>query len=146
MTGSNQMSRVVRAMLLALLGALALALASAVNDGRILGTGDASATVTRFSDGTSISPGNRIVGPYRYLYGVGYGPWPPEYGTENDYACMGAKTNADGSGGNAIPFTCADVPPGGTTWTPGGQSNYGYPTVINQDSHVIWGISWMNHR
>ncbi|MDO8209401.1 hypothetical protein [Conexibacter sp. CPCC 206217] len=98
--------------------------------------------ITQYFGGISVGAGGRFVGPYKYLFGVGYeAPWTETVG---DNVCVGAKTNADGSGGNAIPFTCVYVAPNTARWTPGGLSNYGYPTYINQEARGIYGAGLMN--
>ncbi len=94
-----------------------------------------------YNDG--IAPGNRAVGNYYCLYGVGW--WAMAF-LDGDDVCMGAKTNADGSGGNALPFLCTYVPPDQKRWTPGGQSNYGYPTIINNEVNYITGMGIANRR
>lgn len=92
----------------------------------------------------SITPGDRAVGSYKYMYGVGYAT--SSASSVSDNVCVGAKTNGDGSGGNAIPFACGEVAPDSAMWTPGGNSNWGYPTIINNESYNIWGTGIWNYR
>lgn len=47
---------------------------------------------------------------------------------------------------NALPFTCLEVPAWTLMWTPGGPSNYGYATIINQEGYTIYGDGWQNFR
>jgi hypothetical protein len=109
----------------------------------VTGVEPASAVNIGFCNGL-IEPGGRCVGPYAYLYGVGWGTvyWQ----TSGNNVCLGAKTNADGSGGNALPFTCLHVGADQYRWTPGGSSNWGYPTIINQESWQAYGSGVANIR
>lgn len=84
------------------------------------------------------------MGGYKYLYGVGYET--NSFSNVSDNVCVGAKTNGDGSGGNALPFTCGEVAPGTAMWTAGGNSNWGYPTIINNEAYNIWGGGLRNYR
>jgi hypothetical protein len=97
-----------------------------------------------FWAGNSIPAGSRGVGTYVYLYGAGY--TTNHLSNVSDNVCVGAKTNGDGSGGNALPFVCGEVAPGTSMWTPGGYSNYGYPTIINNEGYGIWGNGIRNYR
>lgn len=90
-----------------------------------------------------LAPGQRGVGGYYYNYGVG---WWASSVLDGDDVCIGAKTRSDGSGGNAIPFLCVNIPPDQKRWTPGGQSNYGYPTVINNEASWVTGMGIANRR
>ncbi len=78
-----------------------------------------------------------IHGANIWLYGVGVGGGAL---TTPGTVCAGAKTNRDGSGGNALPFRCEYIDPQGliSFWTPGGSSNWGYATIINRSSHFVW--------
>jgi hypothetical protein len=130
-----------------LIGALFLCVALAVVPAvKGVGTSDAHAIVDIFANGV-INNGDRAIGNYVYAYGVG---WNKEYdiGGVTDDVCIGAKTRSDGTGGNAIPFLCLGVSVGQTRWTPGGQSNYGYPTAIaNADpAGYIFGVAYANRR
>jgi hypothetical protein len=81
--------------------------------------------------------GRCISGSYLYLYGVQVGVGP--FSTPGT-VCAGAKTNGDGTGGNALPFRCEWVDYNGLAgfWTPGGNSNWGYATLINRSAHYVW--------
>jgi hypothetical protein len=81
-----------------------------------------------------MSPGQRYTTPVR-TYNYGAGMYSDMW--NNQYACVGAKDNANGTGGNAIPFTCATMNAGQTVWTPGGTYGYGYGTLINSSSSPI---------
>lgn len=129
-----------------LLGALLLcALFAAGPVVKGVGTEDANAVLDTFHSG-QISNGQRAIGHYFYLYGVGWSH-PVDIGGV-DEVCIGAKTSPDGLGGNAIPFLCTSVGYGQTRWTPGGQSNSGYPTAVaNSDPDGwIFGGGMMNRR
>jgi hypothetical protein len=129
---------------LATVASLLLAGAVTVPEGASgIGTSSARADLIGFCN-IYIGPGGRCVGPYAYLYGVGY--TTVYWQTDGNDVCIGAKTNADGSGGNAIPFTCMNVPADQTRWTPGGQSNWGYPTIINQEARNSTGGGSANIR
>lgn len=102
----------------------------------------ASADVHRFCVSAVDANSRCIDGHYHWLYGVGvYSimPVPP-------YMCVGAKTRSDGTGGDAVPFRCDYVPEGGTIWTPGGNSNYGWATVINRTPNIVLSTSYVNFR
>jgi hypothetical protein len=66
--------------------------------------------------------------------------WDPTfvYGTTGTY-CAGAKTQADGTGGNSTPFACG--PPAAQFVRAGpypqGQTGLGYATLINSTGNVI---------
>lgn len=78
----------------------------------------------------TIAPNDRCTWPTRkWLYGVGATNTWLVLGSET---CVGAKTNSDGTGGNALPFRCEVLAANQTIWTPGGNSNWGYATVINR--------------
>lgn len=86
------------------------------------------------SGGGIIPPQDRCVwNEYKWLHGVGVtNTWLHIPGQE---ICVGAKTNSDGSGGNALPFRCENLAAHQTIWTPGGSSNWGYATIINRNSN-----------
>lgn len=105
---------------------------------------DASAGIIgRFCD--SVNPSTRCIGLRKYLYGVGGTKWDVGYGQQFDTPCIGAKTQSDGSGGNAIPFICPTLTWNEARWTPGGQSNWGYPTIINNSPYWMAVEGDMNY-
>ncbi len=94
----------------------------------------------------SVNANSRCVGTSRkYLYGVGGIKWDIGVGQPVDTPCIGAKTLADGSGGNAIPFICPSMTANQTRWTPGGNSNWGYPTIINNSPYWMAVAGTMNY-
>jgi hypothetical protein len=104
----------------------------------------ASAWVDRFCTYGAISPYSRCVAPVRVLlYGVGAEKLVG-IGDTYDNPCLGAKQNSDGSGGNALPFTCITMTYGQIRWTPGGSSGTGYATIINNDAWTYWMGGYMN--
>lgn len=123
---------------------LALAMLAMVVSSMAFGAATAGAVVDIWWTSGQIAPGGRVVGPYKYHYGVGY--TTSIASSVSDNVCVGAKTNADGSGGNAIPFVCGEVAPDTAMWTAGGNSNWGYPTIINNESYIIWGGGLRNYR
>ncbi len=95
--------------------------------------------------GNSITPANsRSVSPWR-TYNYGAGVWGGEL-FDGQSACVGAKDNADGSGGNAIPFLCTTIRLNQSIWTPGGDYGWGYGTLINRMSTPLYAGGMLNIR
>lgn len=120
----------IKQTIVAMLAAVGFALAAAV---------PAHSAVTDWGGlvcpGGTVDPGGRCVWNARkWLHGVGVTNTWLVLGTET---CVGAKTNSDGSGGNALPFRCEVLAANQTIWTPGGNSNWGYATVINRHPSQI---------
>lgn len=87
--------------------------------------------------GNSITPANsRTVSPWR-TYNYGAGVWGGEL-FDGQSACVGAKDNPDGSGGNAIPFLCTTIRLNQSIWTPGGDYGWGWGTLINRMSTPLY--------
>jgi len=125
----------------------AVALAATVST--LIGLSAAQATAAEqystFCPGTSAVAGYSRCVAYSRLWLYGVRAMLP-VGAGN--VCVGAKTNSDGSGGNAIPFRCEWMDQYGlnSMWTAGGNSNYGYATVINQNAYELILAGAMRYR
>lgn len=106
---------------------------------------EAQAQIHAFCGNPSVIPANsRCIDKDRHwLYGVGVSNAGWNGGPI--YVCVGAKTNSDGSGGDAIPFRC-DYVEVGTIWTAGGNSKYGWGTIINRNGFGVWAPGVVNYR
>lgn len=104
----------------------------------------ANAAVASFCT-SGITANTRCISAGRnWLYGVG--TYMGDIGPSGAYLCVGAKTNSDGSGGNALPFRCDPVAIGQEIWTAGGNSNYGWATVINDNPFYVGAAGLKNYR
>jgi hypothetical protein len=108
----------------------------------LLGMQAATASAeTRGICSQTIPPNSRCVyGARLWIYGVGF-RMDSIYGWDNQNICVGAKTNSDGTGGNALPFRCEVISRGQTIWTAGGNSNWGHGTIINNNAQGQYGQS-----
>ncbi|HST38291.1 MAG TPA: hypothetical protein VLK58_02215 [Conexibacter sp.] len=109
----------------------------------LFSAGQAQAYHWGFHSGGPLQPGQRTVSTHRtYNYGAGV----TAAILDNQTGCIGAKDNPDGTGGNAIPFSCFTLNHDQTAWTPGGTYGYGYGTLINNSPNVIYMQAILNIR
>jgi hypothetical protein len=119
---------------------VAVVIAAAVG---LFGAGPAQAYHWGFHSGGPLQPGYRAVSPQRtYNYGAGV----TAAILDNQTGCIGAKDNADGTGGNAMPFSCFTLNHDQTAWTPGGTYGYGYGTLINNSPNTLYMQAILNIR
>lgn len=109
-----------------------------------VGASTASADVQGFCNSGIAANSRCIWGVRKWLYGVGV--YNSGFSANDQYVCVGAKTNSDGSGGNALPFRCEHMTHDQTMWTPGGNSNWGWATIINDDPRIFIGGGTVNFQ